>query len=120
MKCLITERRWYLQDFPQGRLEVPCVYIFETANDNESTKTHKALWNGGCKLSFIPRQGDDSSSDLAIERSAVPSIKMENPVEISDVANLPQAQELIERPSSLNTERIAMGQRLTDEDINHS
>jgi len=38
-------------------------------------------------------------------------------VEISDIANLPQAPELIERPSSLNSERIVMGQRLTDEDI---
>ena len=47
MKCLIMERRRYSQDLPQGGLEVPCVYIFETASDNESTKTQKALQNGG-------------------------------------------------------------------------
>jgi len=75
--------------------------IFETASDNESMKTQKALWNDGCKLCFIPRQGDDGSSDLAIERLTVLSIKMEHPVEISDVANLPHAPKLIERPKTL-------------------
>jgi len=55
MKCLIMERRQYSQDLPQSGLVVPCVYIFKTVIDNESAETQKALQNGGCKLSFIPR-----------------------------------------------------------------
>jgi len=44
---------------------------------------------------------------------------MENSLVMQDVANMPQEQGM-KRPNSLNTERIVMGQRFADENINYA
>ena len=113
IKCLITDVRQYSYDLPQGGLEVPCVYTFEAGNDNESTKTQKALRNGGYKLFSVPRQENERS----LGASDTKLIKMEDPLEV--IEDVPQPQD-IEMPKFMDTERIIMGQKLTDEDINYA
>ena len=109
IKCLITDARRYSYD----GLEVPCVYTFEASNDNESTKTQKALRNGGYKLFSVPRQENEGS----LGASDTKLIKMEDPLEV--IEDVPQPQD-IEMPKCMDTERIIMGQKLTDKDINYA
>ena len=133
--CTVTNSRRYSADLAQGGMEIPCTLTFKITDKHESEKTHKLINstmnmvegkslgnNTGTQVVEVKEEQKESPrkcSNLCYESSTIRNSQKVETVDLSDVSHdLVTTDDPPCKKTKLDFERIIMGEKLLDLDIN--
>ena len=128
INCRVNGHRRYSADLPQGGLEIPCILTFVVNNHKEGKKAQQLLGDTlsveVCQVSESgSKQLQSTSSSVtpnpteAVQNSAKSVVKNEEDT-IKDQAEQGTQSPQKKRTKYVDTERIIMGEELSDLEIN--
>ena len=128
INCRVNGHRHYSADLPQGGLEIPCILTFVVNNHKEDKKAQQLLGDAlSVEVCLVSESGSkqlqSASSSVtpnpteAVQNSAKSVVKNEEDT-IKDQAEQGTQSPQKKRTKYVDTERIIMGEELSDLEIN--